>query len=92
MDYPKRKSPRLKEFDYSTPGYYFITICTKDKRKILSHIVDGGYINVGEGLRALPQAISDRPGISFIHKNISFIIPPPLTPRYIIVNQIAYNI
>ena len=55
MDSPKRKSPRLKDFDYSSPGYYFITICTKDKKKVLSHIVDGGYLNVGEGLRARPQ-------------------------------------
>ena len=29
MDLPKRKSPRLKEYDYSTPGAYFITICNK---------------------------------------------------------------
>ena len=28
----KRIHPRLKEYDYSTPGSYFITICTKDKR------------------------------------------------------------
>ena len=26
-----RKSPRLKEYDYSSPGYYFVTICTQDK-------------------------------------------------------------
>jgi REP element-mobilizing transposase RayT len=29
---PQRKHPRLKKYDYSTPGAYFITICT-DKRK-----------------------------------------------------------
>lgn len=28
----KRKNIRLKEYDYSKPGYYFITICTKDKK------------------------------------------------------------
>lgn len=27
--YPKRKHIRLRNFDYSTDGYYFITICTK---------------------------------------------------------------
>ena len=47
MDLPKRKSPRLKKYDYSTPGYYFVTICTKDKQKLLCDIV-------GEGLCALP--------------------------------------
>ena len=25
--FPVRKSPRLKNYDYSTPNYYFITIC-----------------------------------------------------------------
>ncbi len=40
MEYPKRKNPRLKEFDYSSPGHYFITICTKDKQRILSTIED----------------------------------------------------
>ena len=39
MDLPKRKPTRLKEYDYSTPGAYFITICTKDKKELLSKIV-----------------------------------------------------
>lgn len=25
-DQPVRKHPRLKEYDYSTPGYYYVTI------------------------------------------------------------------
>ncbi len=29
-----RKSYRLKNYDYSQPGYYFVTICTYQKRKI----------------------------------------------------------
>ncbi len=29
--FPARKSPRLKDFDYSTPNYYFVTICTSEK-------------------------------------------------------------
>jgi len=33
-DFSTRKSLRLKEYDYSTAGAYFITICTKDMRKI----------------------------------------------------------
>ena len=36
---PKRKDLRLKNYDYSEYGAYFITICTKEKRKILSNIV-----------------------------------------------------
>ena len=36
---PKRKSTRLKEFDYSQFGYYFITICIKNRREFFSNIV-----------------------------------------------------
>ena len=31
MELPKRKSPRIPGYAYSTPNYYFITICTDDK-------------------------------------------------------------
>ena len=47
MDLPKRKPTRLKNYDYSSCGAYFITICTHKKQKILCDIV-------GEGLCALP--------------------------------------
>ena len=49
MELPKRKPTRLKRYDYSTPGAYFVTVCTHNKECILSDI------NVGEGLRALPS-------------------------------------
>ena len=48
MDLPNRKPTRLKGYDYSQSGAYFITICTKDKKRLLSNIV-------GEGFYALPQ-------------------------------------
>ena len=48
MNLPKRKSTRIKEYDYSKNGAYFVTICTHNKKCILSNIV-------GEGLCALPQ-------------------------------------
>ena len=38
---PQRKNIRLKNYDYSQPGYYFITICTKDKKKYLGDISCG---------------------------------------------------
>ncbi len=44
MDLPKRKQIRLQNYDYSSPGSYFVTICTHEKRCILSSIT------VGEGL------------------------------------------
>lgn len=35
----QRKSPRLKNYDYSRPGYYFITVCTHNKEKTLSKVI-----------------------------------------------------
>ena len=42
MQLQNRKSNRLQNYDYSTAGAYFITICTKNKAKILCEIVGGG--------------------------------------------------
>jgi len=55
---PKRKSTRLKNYDYSSSGAYFVTICIRDRMHILSEIVKTDLtatnktINdaVGEGL------------------------------------------
>ena len=44
MEFPKRKPTRLKEYDYSQNGAYFVTICTRGKKCILSDII------VGQGL------------------------------------------
>ena len=33
-----RRSMRLKEFDYSNPWWYYVTICTYQKRKILGEV------------------------------------------------------
>lgn len=45
---PQRKNIRLKNYDYSKSGYYFITICTHHKQCLLSRIV-------GNGFHAVPQ-------------------------------------
>ena len=39
---PIRKHPRLKNFDYSSAGAYFITICTHNRKCLFSHIVGRG--------------------------------------------------
>lgn len=44
MELPIRKPTRLKGYDYSSSGVYFITICTKDRKQLLSKIT------VGQGL------------------------------------------
>ena len=51
---PKRKPTRLKGFDYSSCGAYFITICTKDRQKILSEIVGGDVLDAPKNIDLLP--------------------------------------
>ncbi len=36
----KRKLLRLKNYDYSMPGAYFITICTKNRECLFGDVVD----------------------------------------------------
>ena len=36
---PKRKSMRLKDYDYSSSGTYFITICTQNKQHLFGSII-----------------------------------------------------
>jgi len=43
MNY-NRRSLRLKHYDYSRAGYYFITICTQGREHLFGEIVDGEMI------------------------------------------------
>ena len=62
-EFPIRKSTRLQKYDYSAPGAYFITVCTQNRKQILSQIVKSSVCDsdrmmpnntVGEG-SALPK-------------------------------------
>ncbi len=35
---PVRKTNRLEQYDYSSPGYYFITVCTRERKPILGQV------------------------------------------------------
>ena len=61
---PKRKQIRLKDYDYSQNGYYFITICTKNRQPLFwdtvgadiirPHLSEYGKI-VNTAINAIPQ-------------------------------------
>ena len=57
MDLPKRKPLRLKEYDYSQTGAYFVTVCTHNRAPVFGHIVGGG-------LRAAPYVELSAIGIA----------------------------
>jgi putative transposase len=43
-DIPGRRSLRLKDYDYTQPGGYFITVCTRDRECLLGEVRDGEMI------------------------------------------------
>ena len=43
MEFVQRKINRIAEYDYSQNGAYFVTICTHERRKVLSDIVGDGF-------------------------------------------------
>lgn len=40
-DLPNRRSIRLKGYDYTREGAYYVTICTWDRRHLFGRVVDG---------------------------------------------------
>ena len=48
----KRKGLRLSRYDYSARGAYFVTICTQDRKQILSDIT---LSSVGDGAHDVPH-------------------------------------
>ena len=50
MEFYNRKSTRLLKYNYSEKGAYFITICTHNRKNILSEIV-----SVGDGVLDVPK-------------------------------------
>lgn len=43
-NWKQRKNQRLKNYDYSSNGFYFVTICTKWRENFFGEIVDGKII------------------------------------------------
>ncbi len=37
--FAQRKHLRIKNYDYSQAGYYFVTICTQDRENLFGHVV-----------------------------------------------------
>ena len=57
MDLPNRKPNRLPIMDYSASGVYFVTVCTQDRRCILSRISGEAAISVGGDVLDAPKVV-----------------------------------
>ena len=72
---PKRKRIRLKYYDYSSKGMYFITICTKDRLELLGNINNECIIYLTEEGNIVKKAI----------KEVERIFPNVIIDEYIIM-------
>ncbi len=57
MNLPKRKNTRLKGYDYSTPSSYFVTVCTHNRKCLLSGISVGSIHESTKCMNGLPENI-----------------------------------
>ena len=81
MELPKRKSTRLKNFDYSSKQLYFVTICTRDRKQLLSEVIktDLAFIDkttglyVGEGLAPPEYTVKLKPCGKIAKEQLSLI-------------------
>ena len=93
MEIPQRKQTRIDHYDYSQAGAYFLTICTQDRKKILSDIVGGGahdapqvvLTDIGEIVRKHIVNSSRIPGI----KVDKYVVMPDHVHMIIRVDQMG---
>ncbi|MBQ7691969.1 MAG: transposase [Oscillospiraceae bacterium] len=55
MELPSRKRIRLAEYDYSTSGVYFITVCTRDRAPLFWNVAS--LAAVGAAISRPPSAV-----------------------------------
>lgn len=85
LSLPKRKQIRLHQYDYSSPCAYFITICTAERRCILSDITVGAAnsrpLDSSHALRLTAYGEI----VDFAIRNISSIYPSLSVDQYVIM-------
>jgi REP element-mobilizing transposase RayT len=72
---PTRKGQRLREFDYTRAGHYFITVCTLDRRCLFGEIRDGGLAPSAIG-RVVEQCWRDLPTRFDVVELDAFVLMP----------------
>ncbi len=79
MPLPKRKPMRLKGYDYSRPGWYFVTVCITDRERTLGHIV-GADVPIG------PRTTTPRTELSEYGKIVDHVSSQmPTVEKYMIM-------
>lgn len=90
MDLPQRKRIRLENFDYSSPGAYFVTICAQEKQNLFWQIYPedsaGAATSRPPNAVLLPMALTNYGAIvDRAIQNISQFYPDVSVDRYVIM-------
>ena len=88
----KRRTTRLQEYDYSTPGAYFLTLCTQDRRCLLYRIVGTGVPD-GPNIELLPYG---KVAVKYLHQLNDFyehlsVESYVIMPNHIHILLMIYN-
>ncbi len=75
LNLPKRKLQRLKDYDYTQNGAYFITICAYNKEHLFGKIIDGQMM-LNECGNIIYETYIDLPNHNQNIKSDKFIIMP----------------
>ncbi len=87
---PKRRPNRLPDYDYSRPGCYFVTACSKDKRHIFGTVVGDDvliapHVILSHTGKAVEQIVSTMPCVEkyvIMPNHIHLLIRiPVVSPR-----------
>ena len=91
--FPVRKNPRLKDFDYSSYNYYFVTICIWEKQCIfgmpskLSRYGEIARDCVKEVSQHFPRVVVDKWVVMPNHVHLIVILPGDNTTLSTVIGQ-----
>lgn len=86
FNHPERKPNRLRKYDYSTSGSYFITICTLNRDCVLSSI-NSGKVTLTEIGKIAEQQILSIPGRYSAVAIDEYVIMPNHIHMILVINK-----
>lgn len=92
MEYKNRKYPRLKQYNYSLPGYYYVTIHNEDHASLLCNITQDDILQrpvvklTKTGLLAKEQLLSLEQRYGYVRIDKYVIMP---THIHVIIRLLA---
>jgi REP element-mobilizing transposase RayT len=90
INFLREKKTRLKEYDYSTDGYYFLTICLKDRNEFFSHI-NNATIKLTQFGIIVEDIISNLPKYYNVKVDEYVIMPDHIHAIFIIDNALTVS-